>query len=46
VIFLARISGVVVFDVSSDELEGLVSDVFVTAAALQPVHVGFAAEPG
>ena len=30
----------------ADELEGLVGDVFVAAAAFEPVHVRFAAEPG
>ena len=28
-----------------DELQGLVGDVFVAAAAFEPVHLGFAAEP-
>ena len=35
-----------VFEVFGDELERLVCDVFVAAAAFEPVHVGFAAEPG
>ena len=34
------------FEMLADEMQSLVGDVFVTAAAFEPMHVWFAAEPG